>query len=139
MTGMTDLKPIGGMGNIVVDNEMNIDHIGYQLERLKVILMDWANWQKGYKPNIGWRSRSIGLVSGYVSKTFDDMCDEADTAMYRNIDAAIGDLTAPQSAAINRCYGIASVFRFPRNNYQECLIEAHLILMKTLPAKGVNV
>lgn len=109
-------------------------------ERLKVIMEDWANWSKGYRMKIGWPSRSVGMESGYgASSTFDDLCEESDKSVNNMIDAAVDDLDAGKKAAVYRCYGIASVFRFPRGNYDELVINAHDDLLESLPKKGVNI
>ena len=115
---------------------MNND-IYKQIGRLVVLMEDWANWQRGYSGIKGYPSHSIGLQSGYVSSTFEDMCDSVDNEVFRAIDAAVSDLVAGQAAAINKRYGVSAVFRFPRGNYEELLIEAHQVLMTTLPKKGV--
>lgn len=110
-----------------------------RLERLVMLLTDWADWMKGYRMRIGWPSRSVGMESGYVSKSFDDMAEESDNEMYRLIDTAVEDLEAGQKAALYRRYGVAAVFRFPRSNYETLLIESHETLLSTLPRKGVHV
>lgn len=47
------------------------------------------------------------------------------------------DLMPAQRAAVMRRYGIAAVFRFPRDNYEQCLLMAHEVLIKALQRKGV--
>lgn len=108
-------------------------------ERLKMMMEDWANWMGGYRMKLGWPSRSIGIESGYVSREFDEMLGDVEAEMYRLIDAAVNDLSAGHHAAINRCYGVSAVFRFPRGNYDTLLIEAHDLLIIALPIKGVAI
>lgn len=108
-------------------------------ERLKVILEDWANWSKGYRQNIGWPSRAVGFESGYVSSTFDDMMDGVEKRINECVDSAINDLDAGHKAAIHRCYGISSVFRFPRGNYETLLLESHELLIVSINRKGVAI
>jgi hypothetical protein len=110
-----------------------------RLERLVMLLTDWADWMKGYRMRIGWPARSVGMESGYVSKSFDDMADDADAEMYRLIDTAVEDLEAGPKAALYKRYGVAAVFRFPRGNYETLLIESHEQLLTTLPKKGVAI
>lgn len=107
------------------------------IQRLVYILEDWANWQKGYSGIKGFPSRSIGLQSGYVSSSFEDLCDSVDNAVCVSVDTAIDDLAKPEAAAIRKRYGVASVFRFPRDNYAQLLSDAHFKLMEELPKKGV--
>ena len=58
--------------------------------------------------------------------------------MCRMIDCVVSDLPPLHKAAIYRCYGISAVFRFPRENYAEILLDAHDILLVLLPKKGVS-
>jgi len=106
-------------------------------ERLKVIMEDWANWSKGYRQNIGWPSRSVGLESGYVSSTLDGMMDGVERRINESVDAAVNDLDPGHRAAIYRCYGLSSVFRFPRGNYENLLLESHDLLLVSINRKGV--
>ena len=118
---------------------MNRDQFS-QYERLKVVMEDWAHWCKGYMVNNGWPSRSVGVESGYGSScTFDDLCESVDREVNRKIDAAVDDLDAGKKAAVYRCYGLSSVFRFPRGNYDELVISAHDDLLASLPRKGVSI
>ena len=104
---------------------------------LVVLLEDWAAWVRSYRMNIGWRSRSVGMESGYCSKDFDSMLSDVEDELFRKVDAAINDLPPAQCAAINRCYGICAVFRFPRMNYQQLLLEAHESLLVSVSKKGI--
>lgn len=115
----------------VIDNELA------RFARLIVILEDWAKWNAAYV-GIQCSSHSVGLTSGYAaSKTFDDMLAEVENSVAQLVEAAIDDLPPGQAAAINRRYGICAVFRFPRGNYEDLLLDAHETLMKTLPKRGV--
>lgn len=108
-----------------------------KLDRLTVILDDWADWCKRYT---GRResSGSVGMSSGYgASKSFDDLLDDVNSTIARLVDAAVDDLDPGQRAAINRRYGMCAVFRFPRGNYEDLLLAAHERLLITLPKKGV--
>ena len=62
--------------------------------------------------------------------------DEADRASYF-IESVIDDLDPAPRAAINRRYGICSVFRFPRNNYEQTLVLAHERLVIICKRKGI--
>lgn len=118
---------------------MGGNDIKNQIDRLQVLLEDWADWMRGYSGIRGYASHTPGLHSGHVSKGFDDLCDEVDQSVCKLIDAAIDDLASGQAAAIHKRYGISAVFRFPRGNYEDMLAEAHATLMVTLPKKGVVV
>jgi hypothetical protein len=113
--------------------------IKHQLDRLQILLEDWANWQKGYSGARGYSDHAVGLqadrrVSG---DSWDDVIEQVDNWVSQMVDAAVDDLPPGQGAAINKRYGVAAVFRFPRGNYEELLAEAHATLMQTLPKKGV--
>ena len=107
-----------------------------RMERLRVILEDWATWQRTYRPRLGYPSRSLTCYSE-GSTDFEGMCEEADSATYAAVDACVQDLVPAQRAAVMRRYGIAAVFRFPQDNYGACLLAAHERLMVELPKKGV--
>lgn len=102
------------------------------------LLEGWASWQANYRPKLGYPSRSLSCYCE-ASTDFDEMCDEVDSQMFATIDVCVQDLPPAQRAAIMRRYGIAAVFRFPRDNYAEMLQAAHERLMVVLPRKGVEV
>ena len=106
------------------------------LEALVALLEDWADWQRSYKPRLGYPSRSLTCYSE-SSQTFEDMCETVDNQTFATVDACVQDLMPAQRAAVMRRYGIAAVFRFPRDNYEQCLLMAHEALMRTLPRKGI--
>ena len=111
-----------------------------QLDALRCMLEDWAQWQGGYRMRLGYPTRSISAGGGgSVECRHDDLYASADSAQFEAIDAAVDDLQPAQRAAIYRRYGIAAVFRFPRDNYAACLDQAHDALMRALPRKGVDI
>ena len=111
------------------------DHIK-QIESLVALLTDWAQWQRAYSPRLGYPSRSLTCYSE-GSRDFEGMCEDADNQTFASVDACVQDLMPAQRAAVMRRYGIAAVFRFPRDNYEQCLLMAHEVLIKALPRKGV--
>lgn len=118
-----------------MENVQEVDLSGFG--RLVVILEDWAHWNSRYA-GVKASSRSVGLTSGYTSsKTFDDMLDEVENSIAELVESAVDDLPSGQAAAINTCYGLCSVFRYPRGNYADLLLDAHEALMVALPKKGV--
>lgn len=107
------------------------------MERLSVVLEDWADWSRRYHTRCGYERASLcGEVP--LSKDFESMCAQSDSVKNAAVDAAVDSLPPAQGAAIMRCYGLAAVFRFPRANYAEQLDLAHGTLMKTLPRRGVD-
>ena len=111
------------------------DHIK-QIESLVALLTDWAQWQRAYSPRLGYPSKSLTCYSE-GSHDFESLCDAVDSQTFAAVDACVQDLVPAQRAAVMRRYGIASVFRFPRDNYEQCLMLAHETLTKALPRKGV--
>lgn len=118
-------------------DNMKIDEMN--IFRLRVLLEEWADWQKGYRVRIGYPGRSAGFCAGgYVSRTFDEMCEDSDRDISALVDAAINDLVPVQSAAIYRRY-LGALFRSVRVPYETALIDAHIALMASLPKKGVAI
>lgn len=108
------------------------------LESIILELTDWAKWQKGYSLKLGFPSKSVGLESGYVSHTFDELCEQADHSRMQIVDCAVNDLESPaQKAAIHHRY-LGTVVRFPRNNLPHLLLEAHLEIMKNMRKRGID-
>ena len=107
-----------------------------EVEALVILLEDWAKWQSSYRPKTGFKSRSAGFMALGLS-SFDDMCEESDKTTMTKLDTAIEDLEPAQGAAIRRRYGVCSVFRFPRNNYETTLILAHERLVVICKRKGI--
>ena len=106
------------------------------MEALRNILEGWADWQRTYNLRLGYPSRSLTCYSE-GSRDFEGMCEDADNQTYASVDACVQDLMPAQRAAVMRRYGIAAVFRFPRDNYEQCLLMAHDVLIKAIQRKGV--
>ncbi len=107
-----------------------------ETEALVLLLEDWAAWQSSYRPKTGFKSRSAGFACLGLS-TFEDMCHQSDNATMRALDSAIDDLDPAPRAAINWKYGVCSVFRFPRDNFEQTLILAHDRLVIICKRKGI--
>lgn len=107
-----------------------------QIESLVALLTEWAQWQRAYSPRLGYPSRSLTCYSE-GSQDFESLCDAVDNQTFASVDACVQDLMPAQRAAVMRRYDIAAVFRFPRDNYERCLMLAHEVLIKALPRKGV--
>lgn len=106
------------------------------LESLVALLEEWSDWQRAYAPRLGYPSRSLTCYSE-GSQDFESLCDAVDSQTFASVDACVQDLMPAQRAAVMRRYGIAAVFRFPRDNYEQCLLMAHEVLIKALPRKGI--
>lgn len=106
------------------------------MESLRNILEGWADWQRTYNLRLGYPSKSLTCYSE-GSQDFESLCDAVDSQTFATVDACVQDLVPAQRAAVMRRYGIAAVFRFPRDNYESCLMLAHEALTKALPRKGV--
>lgn len=99
------------------------------------ILMDWADWQKGYAIDLGFKHRSLCLSSGYAaSTTFDDMYDESISQRCLLVDTCVDDLPQQQRNAIHHRY-LATVLRM--RDYEQNLADAHVELTRTFILKGV--
>ena len=107
--------------------------------KLVGLLRDWADWMDGYSPNIGFRSRVPMLATGGISTTFEEMLESVDNHAMKAIDASIDSLPPSNRAAINRCYGVCSVFRYPRASYpyEAALSDAHDLLIAAMKRKGI--
>ena len=98
------------------------------------LLMDWADWQKGYRMKIGYPQRSAGMSSGgVVSETSSDDYTSSDNIRNEIVDCCVDGLIPCQKAAIYHRY-LAAVFRM--RDYEESLMHAHDQLMHRFRAKG---
>ena len=102
---------------------------------LVALLEDWASWQSGYSPKLGYPSRAA-VIATSASSTFEDMCDSLDADLCRAVDTAVYDLSIHHRSAIMRRY-MAAVFRFPRLDYQALLQQAHEELLDKLIRRHV--
>lgn len=110
---------------------------GERRSRLMVLLEDWARWSREYRSASGFHRASV-CASGCESTDFESMCQQADSVTNRAIDAAVDDLLPAPRAALYRRFGLAAVFRFPRDNYTEQLDAAYEALLVSLPRRGVE-
>lgn len=121
----------------------DLEQLKRSLDVLIAIMEDWSHWQQGYRMKIGYPSCSAGFQSG------GSVSEESETSPYERsedysamlaVDAVVQEDLAPiERAAILRRYGVAAVFRFPRENYEDVLLRAHERLMVLLPRKGIVV
>jgi hypothetical protein len=103
-------------------------------------LKDWAHWMRKDTDarHLGYPSRSAGMQSGYVSQTFDEMCESSDIDRVLIINSLVNDLVDTQKAAIHHKY-LGSVIRFPRGNYPNLLSEAHYEIFVGMRRKGLYI
>lgn len=101
------------------------------------LLEQWAIWHAtDTDVDIGYPSKTPGFSAGGIH-SFEDLCDRADQAAMRAVDAAVSSLPHAQAAAVLMKYGIcATVFRFPRGNYDQLLEDAMIALEIMLRRKG---
>jgi len=116
---------------------MNMNEMQRSVEAVVRLMEDWADWQRGYRLKLGYPTKSAGIESGGGSTSFDDICDESDAEVMRKVDACVNDLSLIQRSAVLKRYGIAVVFRFPRENYETVLCEAHVALTAAFSKKGI--
>jgi hypothetical protein len=113
-----------------------------RLPRLIHLLERWALWSESFRMRLGYPSNSPGLSSGEgFGVRAESQADRIELNNCTLVDTAVGDLPPAQRAAINKRYGLAhaGVFRFPRDNYATLLDDAHEMLLKSLPRKGVDI
>lgn len=112
-----------------------------ELDELIGLLTDWAEWMRGYSPNLGYPVRVPILSTGMGSTSFEELLDQVDNQSMRAIDASVDSLPPANKAAIYRRYEICAVWRFPRPDYtyEQALQDAHERLTVTLRRKGVIV
>lgn len=109
------------------------------MARLVDRLEEWARWYESYNLKLAMPSKAAVCESHGKSaySAWEDFEQEVDQAVFVIIDAAVDDLPPAQGNAVRKRYGLCSVWRWPRNNYEECLLAAHERLLKELPARGV--
>lgn len=110
------------------------------VDAVKLELKDWAHWMRKdtESRHLGYPSKSAGMASGYISKSFDEMCESSDMNRVLIINSLINDLIAAQRAAISHSY-LGVTMRFPRNNYATLLSEAHYEIFLGMRRKGLYI
>lgn len=109
-----------------------------QAEAIDGILVEWANWSRGYRMNIGYRQRSTGFEPGGGAVTAESsghQYDDVLSARCEIVDRCIDDLPTPaQTAAIHRRY-LSAVYRM--RDYETALAGALVALHAAFRRKGV--
>lgn len=111
-----------------------VDSYADKIVRLKNKLEDWAEWYRGYMPNLGANSGAFMKTTG--GHDFESLFAAAEKTAFKAIEVAVDDLTPAQGAAIRRRY-LGETWRFPRDNYAVLLDDAHDALLISLPKRNV--
>lgn len=109
--------------------------VDYWLDRL---LSEWAEWMQRPGIRLGLPKRAA-VGENYTSLDLDNEIayDALDDDLAIRTNAVIDGLPPAQRMAIYRCYGIVSVWRFPRDNYADVLIIARANVLTGLKKRGV--
>jgi len=105
--------------------------------RLNFHLENWAIWMQSDQGVRGYNKKSAGFITGGNSQTFEDMISQSDVWCARRMNTHIENLPPAQNGAILHRYNICRVFRFPRGNYADLLLEARDTLLKALITDGI--
>jgi hypothetical protein len=105
--------------------------------RFVQLMEDWADWFNGYDPRLGFSPKCAGLQNGRVSSDFDELMAGVDKRVFQIIEAKIDDLPVMERAAVQKRYRLCTIWRFPRNNYEDMLQKGHERILDHLLAKGV--
>ena len=122
------------MGDIIDLRKEN--EIRARTEAVIGILIDWADWQRGYRVKVGFAPKSAGFQSGGVvgDSTDEDAYASADNARFEIVDSCVDDLPPNQNAAIYHRY-CSSVYRM--RDYEGSLLDAHEVLTRVFRVKGI--
>jgi len=75
-----------------------------EINRLLELLDKWKLYMRSDNHKLGYPSKSIGMSSGGVSGSFDDMYNEVENDNIRTVDAVIHSLPKDQQQAIYARY-----------------------------------
>jgi len=77
-----------------------------EIQRLQVLLDDWAKWMHHWDPGLGYPKKSIGMSTGGSSSedTFDHIVEESEKDAIRAVDALIHSLHNEERKAIYHRY-----------------------------------
>lgn len=104
------------------------------LDRLKGLLMDWADWTRGYSgARLGFDMKSAGVASA-GRDDFESLLRKTENQISKIIDVTVDDLDPIHRCAIHHRY-LSAVYRF--RDYAKILDEAHDHLLIVLPKKNV--
>jgi hypothetical protein len=109
-------------------------------DRVDYWLIQWARYCRHYRPNLGYPSKALGLVSGGESRRGEDVdldfAEQAQKVNCQALDALVDSLPPSQCAAVRSVY-LGEVWRFPRENQIALLQAAAETLIKGMDRRGV--
>lgn len=123
--------------------EAQVDHdqnamTEQQADAIDGILVEWADWSRGYRMRIGYPQKSAGFEPGGGAVTAESsghQYDDVLSARCEIVDRCIDDLpTTAQTAAIHRRY-LSAVYRM--RDYEATLSGALVALLVAFRRKGV--
>lgn len=110
-------------------------------DRLEQHLRTWADWLSAPDGPDGLPCEAcVGENYQSLDRESDGAYERLDHWIAENVQAVvegIGERAPAQKAALYRAYGIVSVFRFPRGNYEDVLREAKTSVAIGLRRRGV--
>lgn len=107
-----------------------------RMENLVRLMVDWARWVDAGRINLS-AAQNSGSIFGSGSTAWDDFAEGLDKHDFEAVDAAVDSLPPAQGAAVQKRYGLCAVWRFPRDNYEQLLLQAHEALLVSLPRRNV--
>lgn len=117
---------------------MNDQAHAHQSYDLEWHLRNWARWMQAQELPDGCPTEASGgiLQNFSSSPDWDTVYEKNDAWCALNTDAAVRALAPSERAAIDHRY-LESVWRFPRNNFEELLEAARMRVRATLIRRGV--
>ena len=98
------------------------------------ILVEWADWQHGYRMRLGYSPKSAGFQSGgVVGSGSEPDYSSVDQARFEIVDTCVDELPPDQRSAIHHRY-LCAVYRL--RNYELSLLNAHEELQRQFVRKG---
>lgn len=116
-----------------VDPVDPVEQMRLRMGRLHALMDEWVVWCRRDVPRVGFPSHSALIIGAAGCPQ-----ERAVSARAELVDAVVEDLVPIHRAAVMRRYGVAAVWRFPRDNYAVVLEAALLALIVGLRRKGVD-
>lgn len=102
-------------------------------------LENWARWMQAHDGPEGLPSKASGGLKAFTTMENDSTYARLDTWLAEHTDAAVKALTPAERAALYHAYDLTSVWRFPRDNFDDLLASARSQVRATLLRRGVVV
>lgn len=109
------------------------DNIGN--DTLHVYLGLWRDWMHGKADKLGYPGQSCGMGTGGASDDFDTLCERADDAAVRVMDAIIDELQPAPRAAVYHVW-LGAVFRL--RDMEGALAEGYRVIWREMAGKGLR-